>query len=133
MLRNYEMKDEINCFIIFTIYKYEIFYIIIRRNIASHKIISSRTKYLLSFRMKCIDQAKQYISFQTRIIMVKCFVRDERGSTISNISFSYDITYSIFGTRKFYETIYFVFHFVITQHIKNPCVRKRLLATEHRN
>ena len=58
MLRNYEMKDEINCFIIFTIDTYEIFYIIIGRDVASHKIISSRTKYLLAFRTKCIDQGQ---------------------------------------------------------------------------
>jgi hypothetical protein len=58
MLRNYEMKNEINCFIIFTIDKYEIFYIIIGRDISSRKIVSSRTKYLLSFRTKCIDQGQ---------------------------------------------------------------------------
>ena len=66
-------------------------------------------------------RAKQCISYQTKIIIIKCFVRDERNSTISNISSGYDIIYSVFGTRNFYETIYFVFHFVITQHIKNPC------------
>ena len=67
-------------------------------------------------------RAKQCISYQTKIIIIKCFVRDERNSTISNISSGYDIIYSVFGTCNFYETIYFVFHFVITQHIKNPCV-----------
>ena len=67
-------------------------------------------------------RAKQCISYQMKIILIKCFVRGERNSTISSISSGYDIIYSVFGTRNFYETIYFVFHFVITQHIKNPCV-----------
>jgi hypothetical protein len=31
-LRNYEMKEEIYCFVIFMIAKYEQFYVIIRRN-----------------------------------------------------------------------------------------------------
>jgi hypothetical protein len=40
----------------------------------------------------------------------------------SNISFSYETVYFIFGSRRFYEKISFVFHFVITQYIKNRCV-----------
>ena len=70
-------------------------------------------------------RAKQYISSQTKIITIKCFVRDERDSTTSNISSGYNIIYSVFGTRKFCETIYFVFHFIITQHRKKSlCMRQ---------
>ena len=46
LLRNYEMKEEINCFVIFMIAKYEQFYVIIRRNNASHQILSFHTKYI---------------------------------------------------------------------------------------
>jgi hypothetical protein len=54
LLRNYEMKEEIYCFVIFMIAKYEQFYVIIRRNNASHQILSSRTKHIFSFRTKGI-------------------------------------------------------------------------------
>jgi hypothetical protein len=39
-----------------------------------------------------------------------------------NISSDCDITYFVYSYRKNYERIYFVFHFVITQDKKNPCV-----------
>jgi hypothetical protein len=58
VLHNYEMKDEINCFVRFTIVKYESFYIIIGRNFLSRKGVSSRTKYLLSSSTRCIDQGQ---------------------------------------------------------------------------
>jgi hypothetical protein len=118
------MKDKIKCFIIFTIDKYGIFHIIIiRQNISSRKIISSWTIYLLSFRTKMVlIRAKQYISFKMKIITIKCFVRDKRDSMIRNISSGCDMIFPIFSTRKFYETRYLIFHSVIIQHIKNPCV-----------
>jgi hypothetical protein len=33
----------------------------------------------------------------------------------------YDTKYSVFVYRENCETIYFVFHFIITQHIENRC------------
>ena len=36
-----------------------------------------------------------------------------------NISSNYDIISSVYSYRKNYETIYFVFHFIITQYYKN--------------
>jgi hypothetical protein len=58
MLRNYEMKDAMYCFTIFTIDKYGIFCIIIRRDFALHKFISFPMKYLLSFGTKGIVQGQ---------------------------------------------------------------------------
>jgi hypothetical protein len=52
------MKDEIYCFTIFTIDKYGIFCIIIRRDFAFHEFISFLMKYLLSFRTKGIVQGQ---------------------------------------------------------------------------
>jgi NAD/NADP transhydrogenase alpha subunit len=46
LLHNYEMKEEIYCFVIFMIAKYEQFYVITRRNNASHQILSSQTKII---------------------------------------------------------------------------------------
>jgi hypothetical protein len=75
VLHHYEMKDEINCFVRFTIVKYESFYIIIGRNFLSRKGI-----YFHPARDVLI-RAKQYILSRTIIIRIKCFVWDERGST----------------------------------------------------
>jgi hypothetical protein len=47
ILRNYEMKDKIYCFIIFTIAIYGRSYILIGRNIDIIESLSSRTKYLV--------------------------------------------------------------------------------------
>ena len=123
MLHNYEMKDEINCFIIFMIDEYEIFYIIIGQKIASHKIISSETKYLLSFRTKCIAQGQTMRFVPDENSHNEMFHSRRKEFHDRHISSSYDIIYFVFGNRKFCETMHFVFHFVITQHIKNPCVR----------
>jgi hypothetical protein len=50
------------------------------------------------------------------------FHSGQNSSTRGNILSNYDIKSSIFGYPKNYETIYFLFHFVITQEEKNHCV-----------
>ena len=122
MLRNYEMEDQINCFIIFMIDKYEIFYIIIRRKIASRKIISSQTKFLLSFRTRCIAQSQTIHFVPNDNNHNEIFHSGRKGFHDRHISSIYDIIYFIFGTCQFYKTMYFIFHFIIMQHIKIPCV-----------
>jgi hypothetical protein len=47
MLRNYEMEDEIICFLIFMIDKYGINYIITARDIVLVEPLSSQTKHLI--------------------------------------------------------------------------------------
>ena len=83
MLRNYEMKDEKYCFVIFTIAKYGRNYIIIGRNIDIVELLSSQTKINVSFGTKGIVWPDQYLSFQTIIIVIRYFVQDERDSPIS--------------------------------------------------
>jgi hypothetical protein len=112
-LRNYEMKEEMYCFVIFRIAKYGRFNIIIGRNIASCGTVSSRTKHLFSS--------------QTRIIKTIFFIRDERDSTIGNLSLDYDTKCSVFGSHEIYETIYFRFRFIITQDYKNPRVKDKFM------
>jgi hypothetical protein len=46
ILRNYEMKAEIYCFVNFMIAKYGIFYIIIRRRLPIVESLSSQMKHL---------------------------------------------------------------------------------------
>jgi hypothetical protein len=41
------------------------------------------------------------------------------------ISSDYDTKYSVFVYRENCETIYFVLHFIITQHIENRCVEPK--------
>jgi hypothetical protein len=83
MLRNYEMKDEISCFIIFTIAIYGRNYIIIGRNINIVEPLSSHTKINVSFGTIGIVWPDQYLSFQTITIIIRYFVWDERDSTVS--------------------------------------------------
>ena len=74
MLRNYEMKDEKYCFVIFTIAKYGRNYIMIGRNIDIVEPLSSQTKINVSFGTKGIVWPDQYLSFQT-IIIIRYFVQ----------------------------------------------------------
>jgi hypothetical protein len=71
------------------------------------KLVSSQTKINVSFGTKGIVWPEQYLSFQTIIIIIY-FVRGERDCTISILRYLYSY-------HKTYETIYFVFHFIITQ------------------
>jgi hypothetical protein len=73
----------------------------------------------------------QYLSSQTKIIKIKCFIWDESDSTIGNLSSDYDIKYSIFGNHKIYETIYFRFHFIIMQDKKNLSVNRMVPIFGH--
>jgi hypothetical protein len=86
ILRNYEMKDEIYCFVIFTIAIYGRSYIIIARNMDIMEPLSSQTKINVSFGTKGIVWPDQYLLFQTKIVTVTLyFVRDQRDCTIANV------------------------------------------------
>ena len=101
MLRNYEMKDEIYCFEKFTSAKYGINHILTERNIACRGIpfVPNETFNFNYFRLG-----------QSEFMEGK-------------ISSDYDTKYSVFVYHKNCETIYSVFHFMITQQIKNRRVR----------
>jgi hypothetical protein len=47
-----------------------------------------------------------------------------------SLSSDYDTEYSVFGKHKIYETIYFRFHFVITQDLKNH--RERVIENKQK-
>ena len=67
MLRNYEMKDEISCFVVFKIDKYEINYIVTARNIAYRGIpfVPNEIFHCDYFRLgrNVLFGPDQYISF----------------------------------------------------------------------
>jgi hypothetical protein len=85
ILRNYEMKDEIYCFVIFTIAIYGRSYIITARNMDIVEPLSSQTKINVSFGTKGIVWPDQYLSFQTKIVTIIYFIRDEGDCTIANV------------------------------------------------
>jgi hypothetical protein len=83
MLRNYALKDEIYCFVIFMTAKYGRNNIMIGRSIDIVEPLSSQTKINVSFGTKGTVWPDQYLSFQTILIITRYFVRDERDSMIS--------------------------------------------------
>ena len=80
MLRNYEMKDEINCFVVFKIDKYGINYIVTARNSAYRgtPFVPNETfnfNYYRSGRNVLLGPG-QYISFWMKVDIsskTKCF------------------------------------------------------------
>jgi hypothetical protein len=83
ILRNYAMKDEIYCFVIFMIAIYERNYVVIGRNINIVQFLSFRTKHIIFI---IIIWNERYWSGQTMPFVLNetfIFVWDERGSTIS--------------------------------------------------
>jgi hypothetical protein len=115
ILRNYEMKAEIYCFVNFMIAKYGISYIIIGRKLPIVESLSSQMKHLIFISLVWDERYSSGPNNTFRPERKYLFHTGRKDLMRGIISSDYDIKLFIFGYHKNHETIYFLFHFVITQ------------------